>query len=336
MNDKHQCKQESICQGAEGNDSDSPFSPSRYCGAMLGLAAGDALGATVQFAPAGSFSPLSDIVGGGCFELAPGEWTDDTSMALCLADSLVRCDGYDVQDQMETYLEWLRNGYMSCRPFAFDVGVTTQRALAQFARTGDPYAGETHEFAAGNGCVMRLAPIPMLFAEDLEKVANLSGDSARTTHGATEAVDGCRYYGALIAAALAGCSKDELLAPMFPPLADYWARQPLVDSVAAVAAGSYLTKEPPEIKAKGHIVKTIEAALWAFSRSDDFRSGALLAANLGEDADTVAAVYGQLAGAFYGCSGAKGIPQEWLQLLAKKELLAELAEKIRQMALSIA
>ncbi len=335
MDDKDSCCPGGLGHDAEAGGSLEALSANRFCGALMGLAAGDALGATVQFAPAGTFVPLTEIVGGGCFKLAPGEWTDDTAMALCLADSIVRSEGYDVKDQMDTYANWLRQGYMSCRSYAFDVGVTTMRALTEYGRTGEPYCGETHEFAAGNGCVMRLAPVPMLFAEDLEKAAELSGDSARTTHGAPEAVDGCRYYGALIAAALNGYSKDELLQPMFPLLADYWQKKPLVQGILEVASGSFKEKEPPDIRGKGHIVKTIEAALWAFAKTDSFKSGALLVANLGDDADTTAAVYGQLAGAFYGCRGTRGVPGNWIELVSKNELICELAQKVRRLALSI-
>jgi ADP-ribosyl-[dinitrogen reductase] hydrolase len=127
---------------------------------MMGLAAGDALGTTVEFKAPGSFFPLTDMVGGGPFALEPGEWTDDTSMALCLADSLIQKQGFDPRDQMERYFRWYREGYMSSNGRSFDIGNTTRTALEKFEATADPFSGPTGPRAAGNGSIMRLAPVP--------------------------------------------------------------------------------------------------------------------------------------------------------------------------------
>jgi ADP-ribosyl-[dinitrogen reductase] hydrolase len=171
---------------------------SRYEECLLGLAAGDALGTTVEFKPPGTFPPLSDIVGGGPFGLKKGEWTDDTSMALCLADSLVQCRKFDAHDQMQRYTRWWKEGYLSTDGRCFDIGITVSQALRKFERTGDPYAGSTDPNSAGNGSLMRLAPVPLLFAADPEKAFQMTVESSRTTHGAVTCLDGCRYFGGLI------------------------------------------------------------------------------------------------------------------------------------------
>jgi len=131
----------------------------RYRGAMLGLAVGDALGTTLEFSPPGSFTPIDDIIGGGPFRLAPGAWTDDTSMALCLAESLSECGGFDAADQMRRYVRWYREGHMSSTGGCFDIGNTTRAALQRFEDTGDPWCGSKDPRTAGNGSIMRLAPV---------------------------------------------------------------------------------------------------------------------------------------------------------------------------------
>ncbi len=285
-------------------------------GALLGLAAGDALGAAVEFMASGTFAPLDGMRGGGPHGLAPGQWTDDTSMALCLADSLLACDGFDARDQMQRYVRWYREGYRSSTGACFDIGNTTRAALESFERTGDPFSGRDDPRAAGNGSIMRLAPVALRWAHDPEQAIAFAADSSRTTHGAVEAVDACRYLAGLIVGALRGDDRDTLLAPMYSPLGDGWQRRPLAPKIAEVAAGSFRMKEPPDIRGTGYVVESLEAALWAFAQARDFRHGALHAANLGNDADTTAAVYGQIAGAYFG---ADGIPAEWRDLLTARE-----------------
>jgi ADP-ribosylglycohydrolase len=301
----------------------------RYRGALLGLAAGDALGTTLEFRRPGSFEPIDDMVGGGPFRLRPGEWTDDTSMALCLAESLVERGGFDPHDQMQRYVRWWREGYLSSNGSCFDIGTTVAAALGRFEKTGDPFSGGTDPRSAGNGALMRLAPVALAFAANPLEAIRLCGESSRTTHAVRDSIDACRYFGALLVGALQGRSKDELLRGRFEPVADCWLAAPLSTSIGAIADGSFLTAEPPTIRGTGHVVRSLEAALWAFHRGDSFREGALLAVNLGDDADTTGAIYGQLAGAFYGESG---IPVSWSQLLAKRQRIVELADRLITLA----
>jgi ADP-ribosylglycohydrolase len=300
---------------------------SRYRGALLGLAAGDALGTTIEFHRPGSFKPLTTIVGGGPFDLKPGEWTDDTSMALCLAESLVVCGKCDLVHQLQVYREWRDKGHLSVKGRCFDIGLTTARALDRFAETGEAYSGSTHSQSSGNGSIMRLAPAPLFFGRDIRRAIHFGAESSKTTHGSPECIDACRLMAAIIIGGIDGRPKDELLA------SGYWAsldiKQPLCPNIAAIAAESFKLKVPPQIQGTGYVVRSLEAALWAFHKSDNFRDGALLAVNLGDDADTTGAVYGQIAGAHYG---EEGIPKEWCDILAMRDLIERRADELLALA----
>lgn len=295
----------------------------------MGLAVGDAVGTTLEFEAPGTFKPISDMMGGGPFRLELGQWTDDTSMALCLADSLIECQGFDVRDQMERYVRWYRQGYMSSTGRCFDIGNTTRTALIRFEDTGDAYAGSTNPNAAGNGSIMRLAPVPMVYSKQPRHGMECAAWSSRTTHGAEAAVDACRYFAGLIMGALQGVDKATLLDERYSPVADYWQEQPLHPEIDEVAVGSFKRKQPPQIIGSGYVVKSLEAALWAFYHTDNFRDGCLKAVNLGDDADTTGAVYGQLAGAYYGEAG---IPETWREKLAMCDLIAGLADSLYELS----
>ncbi len=295
----------------------------------MGLAVGDALGTPIEGMPPGSFEPLTDMVGGGSHGLEPGYWTDDTSMALCLAESLVERRGFDPVDQLERYLRWFREGHLSSTGKCFGIGNTTMRAILRFEETRDPYCGPTDPNKAGNGSIMRLAPVPLFFARRPKEAIERSADSSRTTHGAPTTVDACRYLGALLVGATNGAGKEELLSERYSPAPGYWQENRLHPEVDEVARGSFKDRVPPEIRGLGYVVRSLEAALWAFHRSDSFEEGCLLAVNLGDDADTTAAVYGQLAGAFYG-EGA--IPEPWLAKLVHRRLIGSFAERLLEVS----
>ncbi|MYH00748.1 MAG: ADP-ribosylglycohydrolase family protein [Acidimicrobiaceae bacterium] len=301
----------------------------RFRGCLVGLAAGDALGTTLEFSPPGSFDPIDDMVGGGPFGLRAGQWTDDTSMALCLATSLLESGGFDPVDQMGRYLRWFREGYLSSTGRCFDIGGTTREALVRFERTGEPYSGPTDPMSAGNGSLMRLAPVPMFFAGDAREAIDRSADSSRTTHGAVEAVDACRYFAGLLVGALRGVDKQTLLSEHYSPVEGLWDEAPLAPKIAAIAEGSFKHKQPPEIRGTGYVVDSLEAVLWAFFHTEDFRKGALKVVNLGQDADTTGAIFGQIAGAHYG---AESIPAEWRQRLTMGTEITAMADSLHERA----
>lgn len=308
---------------AAGQDKSSITRSDRFRGCLVGLAVGDAVGTTVEFKPRGSFAPLKDMVGGGPFSLPPGAWTDDTSMALCLATSLVEKRGFDARDQMERYLRWRNEGYLSSIGRCFDIGNATNAALARFERSGDPYSGSDDPHSAGNGSIMRLAPVPMYFAGDPQAAVAFAVESSRTTHAAQECLDACRLFAAILLAALAGVDKATVL---FGPHAVLAEGTRLGPKLEAIAEGAYRDKGAEQIRGSGYVVDSLEAALWSFWRTDNFRDAILTAVNLGDDADTTAAVCGQIAGAFYGESG---IPGNWRKQLVMVQEIRALADQLQ-------
>ncbi len=295
----------------------------RYLGALLGLACGDAIGTSVEFRSRGSFTPLTDMVGGGPFELQPGQWTDDTSMALCLAASLLHCRGFDAADQMNRYVNWWQWGYYSSTGDCFDIGMTTVKALQRYLVSRDPMAGSDDPATAGNGSLMRLAPVVLFFHPDMAGCLHHARQSSATTHRAAEAMDACEMFAEVLANALCGVPKDEVLrcTHVRPESA---ALQALVDR-------RYEAKGIDDIRSTGYCIDSLEAALWCFARGGDFEGTVLAAANLGDDADTVAAIAGQLAGAFYGRSA---IPVRWLERLSMRGEIERLALELAGVAAS--
>ena len=294
---------------------------SRYLATLLGLAAGDAVGTTVEFSPRGSFKPVTGMTGGGPFQLKPGEWTDDTSMALCLAESLITKNAFNPADQMARYLNWWQWGYLSSTGTCFDIGMTVRTALDKFADTGNPYSGDTSPNTAGNGSLMRLAPVALFAYPDIDAAITLAADSSRTTHGAPEAVESCQLFAALLCSALAGVKKEDLLAST--------TYQPTEPKLKELATGSFLAKAESQIRGTGYCVDSLEASLWCFFNTGSFEEAVLRASNLGDDADTTAAITGQIAGAYYGV---EAIPQEWLAPLAMRDEIEEMALKLLQRA----
>ena len=290
----------------------------RFRGCLLGLAVGDAVGTTLEFKPKWGFKPITDMIGGGPFRLQAGQWTDDTSMALCLATSLLECRGFDANDQMQRYCRWHNEGYLSSNGRCFDIGFSVGRALQAFQSDGNPYAGSIDPQRAGNGCLMRLAPIPLFYFSTIEQAKAFAVESSRTTHGAPECLDACHLFCSQLLRALLGEDKQQFL---FADAATF-IRQA---KIMAIANGDYRDKTEDDIRGTGYVVDCLEAALWSFWTTDNFTNAILKAANLGEDADTTAAVCGQIAGAYYGYSA---IPNAWKNRLAQSQMIEQLADRL--------
>jgi len=290
----------------------SPAVLDRAHGVLLGLAVGDALGTTLEFTRRDAHPLHTEMTGGGPFHLAPGQWTDDTAMALALADSLMSCQGFDPHDLMTRFVRWRKEGAYSCTGTCFDIGITTQQALARFIRNSDPFAGSTDPDDAGNGSLMRLAPVALFALPDAALADQLARDQSRVTHAAAQAVEACAYFVQLLREATLG--QADVLRPRT------WSGDP---AIAAIAAGSWRHKARYQIRSSGYVVHTLEAALWAIGTTTSFEDALILAVNLGEDADTVGAVTGQLAGALYGASA---IPERWLHQLAWNDRIKRAAE----------
>lgn len=296
-----------------------------FRGALIGLAIGDALGTTNEFKTPGSFKPIKDLTGGGPFNLNRGEWTDDTSMAYALGQSLIYRHGFDAKDQMDKYLAWYRHGAFSCTGKCFDIGNTIRDAIERYEMTDNPISGSKDPMSAGNGSLMRVAPVILFFFNDMQKAIFYAGESSKTTHGAPESVAACQYFASLIHASISGAQKDDIISGEYEQFNGIWKNFKLTNSILNIKKGNYLHKSIGELSPTGYVIDTLEAALWCFAKTSNFKEGAILAANLGGDADTIAAVYGQIAGAYYGESD---IPAEWIQSLSHQYIFYVQAHKM--------
>lgn len=291
----------------------------RAIGCLLGLAIGDALGTTLEFSSRDSLPVVTDLVGGGPFSLKAGEWTDDTSMALCLADSLLACRQLDPAELMGRFQHWRDRGHNSVTGHCFDIGITTSQSISRFAADGNPLAGSLSPDTAGNGSIMRLAPVPIYFSGDEAKAEIAADLQGRTTHGAQECRDACRLMTLIVVRLINGISWQQAI---IVGEADYPSPK-----VRALATGAWKTKKRPQIRSTGYVIDTLEAALWAVEATKSFAEAVLLAVNLGEDADTVGAVAGQLAGARYGY---RGIPKTWVRSVAWSDRIIALARDLHR------
>jgi ADP-ribosyl-[dinitrogen reductase] hydrolase len=288
----------------------------RALGALIGLAVGDAVGTTLEFSSRDSRPRHTDMTGGGPFRLEPGQWTDDTAMALALADSLLTHNGVDEADLMRRFVSWRDTGEYSCTGTCFDIGVTVSHALRHWKRTGDPVAGSPDPQSAGNGALMRLAPVALRFWNDPQKLREAATRQSHTTHGAAEALSASVAYAELLADAISGVPRSQVLAPKHGAYAG---------QISPIMGGSWRGKPRHQIASTGYVAHSLEAALWSVGRTADFRGAILTAANLCGDADTTAAITGQLAGALYGL---KGIPAEWLNRLAWRDRIEAVASDL--------
>ena len=296
----------------------------RFRGCLLGLAVGDAVGTTLEFCAPGSFTPITDMHGGGPFALRAGQWTDDTSMALCLAHSLLYRQGFDAADQMNRYCNWYQHGYLSSTGTCFDIGGTVRQALERYLDGGPAFSGSDDPRSAGNGSLMRLAPVAMFYAQRPEQLGERAADSSRTTHAAPEALDACRLFAFQLRAALLGSGRDEVLRPAALP-----SQSLVTPAIGALLVRVHASVARAQIRGTGYVVDALSAALWCFATTDTFADAVLRAANLGDDADTTAAICGQLAGAFYGIDG---IPAAWRERVQDAAEIVALADRLYEAA----
>jgi len=264
-------------------------------GCFIGGAIGDALGGPVEFKSEGSFPLVTEMIGGGVFDLAEGEWTDDTAMAVCIADAYIKSRRFNSSAIVHNFQLWLENGSFGTRDHCFDVGVTTHNSL--FNATGmRPYAGENVKDASGNGSIMRSAPIAIFnWRNPYDAVADAVACSL-ITHGNTDTI---RYMTAWMAELLEGKQIEQ-----FYRLRPYNFRQE---------------------NGKGSIMYAYNRAWDCVLSTSSFEEAVVKAVNFGDDADTVGAVTGILAGRIYGY---KNIPQRWLDKLFQLKYLERLAKQL--------
>lgn len=288
----------------------------RAQGCFLGLAIGEAIGSTVDFLPRDSFSEVNEMEGGGLLKLEKGEWTDGTAMAICLAKSLLESKTVEQYDFMQRLKSWVENGENSASGDIKGVGVTTLKAIESFIEDDNPSAGSQSEESAGNGSLIRLAPV-IIFARQHRLIAHhLSNKQSRVTHASFECLDACQLFADILVDALNGADKTTSLRPRIMQLAP---------NTLAINGGDWRKKSRDDIRSSGYVIDTLDAALWTIGNTNNFRDAVLLATNLGGDSASVAATVGQLAGALYGLNS---IPIQWQHQVVKGEEIKKLAEDL--------
>jgi ADP-ribosyl-[dinitrogen reductase] hydrolase len=280
----------------------------RFLGALLGLALGDAVAAATQFKRPSRFAPVGDLIGGGPFDLPRGAWSDDTAMALCIAESLLERGGFDARDQVERYVRWQQQGYLSATGQCVGITAGTAHALARARWRRQVFSGSHDPQALDPEPLSRVTPVVMYFFADARQAEEQAAQAARTTCQAPAVLAACRSLARALHAALAGRTRDEIASCAVPP-------PPGRRSASAEGGGA------PE---------ALGAALDALARTANFRDAVLAAANLGGDSDVTASVTGALAGAHYTASA---IPALWRNSLMKHGLIESFADRLLTHAL---
>ena len=290
----------------------------RKRGTLIGLAVGDSLGSSIEFREQGTFPPITCYRSGGPHSLAAGQFTDDTSMALAMADSIGK-KGWDINDQIQRYVEWWKTGKYSVNGWCFDIGLTTRKSLERYVVL-EKISAESILASSGNGSIMRLAPVPIkygnLYPDYIQLLGDFGAESSTTTHASDQCISACRYMTVVLAALIQGESREAVLDPEWIGLRQI--AEDLDQLILKVAKGSFRNNK--NIKGSGWVVESLEAALWAFHDAKDFEEAVLKAVNLGDDADTTGAVCGQFAGAYWGESG---IPESLRTGLDRQDMIEE-------------
>lgn len=285
----------------------------RARGCLMGLAIGEAMGSAVEYLPRDAFDPVTGLTGGGPLDLAPGEWTDGTAMALCLAQSLLATETVEQDDFMTRLAGWLTRGANTPQGRCLAVGTTTRAAIESFIADDEASAGSEDARAAGNGSLIRLAPLAIYAVRQPGVARFLSSKQSRATHATIEVLDACDLLTAMLVDALQGLPRDRVLRPRV---------MQLTPNTLAINAGEWREKSRDQLRSSAYVIDTLDAAVWSVGTTDSFADAVLTAANLGGDAAGVAAVAGQLAGAIHG---AASIPPEWRAAVAWSDRLEALA-----------
>ena len=307
-------------------------------GSLLGGVLADAKGAEYEFRRRGSYVVTEEMEPNTTFNLPAGSFTDDSSMMLCLAASLAERDTLDRVDVMEKFQAWHSRGYMSSCPErgCFNIGHTTRLALSRYlhaksvaARDGEVFDaarcfGGTDEFDAGNGGIMRLAPVPIFYWDDLERAMAMARQSSAITHACEECLDAAALMAFVLAKLVRGCTKEEALDT---DIVESYCTTP---KIKALCRGEYKSKTRDQIATDGYVVSSLEAALWCLHTNTNYKQGVLTLAAMGEDTDTVCCIYGQLAGALYGSDS---LPPSWLDALQQRDTVLRVCYSLVQAAL---
>ncbi|MGQ9533357.1 MAG: ADP-ribosylglycohydrolase family protein [Desulfotomaculales bacterium] len=302
----------------------------RILGGLFGVAVGDALGVPVEFVSRERLrkKPVQGMTGYGTHNQPPGTWSDDTSLTLCLAESLVEA-GYDLEDVGRRFVRWYREGYWTPYGRVFDIGGTTRQAILRLEAGVEPgLAGPRDEMSNGNGSLMRILPAALYFADSEESAMRAAVcQTSCLTHGHPRSQLACFLYSLLVKELLAGSTPRIACAKVRERAHEACANTVLAGELAhfkRLLNGSLPGLPEKEIRSDGYVVSTLEAAVWCLLNYTTFADTVLAAVNLGGDSDTTGAVAGGLAGV---CYGYRSIPDSWLQQLARFGDILALAER---------
>ena len=297
---------------------------------LFGVCVGDALGVPVEFISREKLkqAPVDRMIGFGYYNQSPGTWSDDSSMTFCLAESL--CNGYDIYNIADKFSEWLFNNHWTPHGKVFDVGSTTRVALRHIKKVEHPsMAGGMGEYDNGNGSLMRILPIVFYVKNfDDNKKFKIVAEVSAITHAHMRSIISCCIYVEILINLLNGQNKEEACENMKKIILNYFKNEKqeleffnriLNDDIASFPKNT--------INSSGYVLDTLEASLWCFLNSISYRETVLTAVNLGGDTDTTGTVAGGLAGIYYGF---ENIPREWIEVIARKEDIIELANKLNE------
>lgn len=300
--------------------STTPSIEDRFFGGLFGSIVGDALGVPVEFAgrAARQRNPVTGMREFGTHNQPAGTWSDDTSLALCLAESLTLC-GVDFRDQSARFQRWLADGHWTPHGEVFDIGNATHQAIRQLAAGVEPTkAGPRGEYHCGNGSLMRILPLGLYLgnAESTER-AKVAADASCLTHGHPRCQLACAMYCEVAAALLRGIDIQQAVADGQKLLRQLVGDQYPEESLAFQRLTSGNISELPieQISSSGYVIHCLEASLWCAMRAGSFAEGVLAAVNLGDDTDTTGAVAGGLLGLRFGRAE---IPTDWIDVLARR------------------
>lgn len=296
-------------------------------GLFLGSVVGDVLGAPLEFYRRDKVN-ITDISSGGILNMQLGEWTDDTSMSICLAESILE-KGFDLEDQMKKYTLWYRDGKYCTREKCFDIGNATRFAIDRYIETGEYISNNLSRLSSGNGSIMRLSPIPIVYncpenSSNFDKLMFVARESSKTTHPNETCQDACVFLSIILNRALNNESKENIFLFTNEQLNKF---KIFDENIRFIALNIQKIKEKDrvDISSSGYVVHSLEAAIWSFLNNHNFNDSVLTAANLGDDADTVASITGQISGAYYGLNS---INENWIDKIILKDYLFELSEKL--------
>lgn len=300
-------------------------------GMLLGLAVGDALGVPVEFLYRQSLkqNPVVNMQSGGSWGQEAGTWSDDTSLTIAAMESISRLKEIDYRDIMENFLKWYERDAFTATGERFDIGNTTRSAIMRFSRRllSPVKCGATEGNSNGNGSLMRILPATLYLFGTRGKIGvdelEIIHEFSALTHGHIISKMSCGIYSLIAAQILNGKNLSEAFKLGMAEAENFYGKDIAFKKFTRLCDENFAALPEDEISSSGYVVDTLEAALWCLLNTDDYKSLALKAVNLGRDTDTVGAVAGGLAGIFYG---AESIPAEWLATLKQRNYLEKIAD----------